>query len=190
MYYVPILFTACTTFQQLLWNSMCIGGAWIWTVVRSDFLTYRLCPFLYVHVFLFWLQFSVCHSHANSHTHTCLSAENQPGSSLGPPWPLFLRNVLIMMRLVCNYKHGRNTYQSCLMEFKPMGIFLFALKMAPINIKRGPSFEVSMPLCLHIPWRPLGLNSKVNICCRCTPSKEVSEARGERITTLFCQALL
>lgn len=55
------------------------------------------------------------------------------------------RNVLIMMPLVCNYKHLRATYmKNCLMEFEPMGISRLLWKRGPLNIKSWSSFEVSM----------------------------------------------
>lgn len=96
------------------------------------------------------------------------------------------RNVLIMMPLVCNYKHLRATYmKNCLMEFEPMGISRLLWKRGPSTSKASPLLRC--PCCfLHIPLRPWVLNSKVNICCWCTESKQASEARGERITTLIC----
>lgn len=96
------------------------------------------------------------------------------------------RNVLIMMPLVCNYKHLRATYmKNCLMEFEPMGISRLLWKRGPSTSKAGPLLRCPC-CCLHIPLRPWVLNSKVNICCWCMEPKQASEARGERITTLIC----
>lgn len=95
------------------------------------------------------------------------------------------RNVLIMMPLVCNYKHLRATYMKVFDGIWAYGYLPFALKRGPSTSKAGPLLRCPC-CCLHIPLRPWVLNSKVNICRWYMESKQASEARGERITTLIC----